>query len=100
MNENVLLGIGIAANVVNIAYNIPLVWKPFRSRSVDNISTYFMTLRFAGITLWIIYGVLIEDLYIILLNLVSMLSSVLLLIMWCFQSFGVCGFKKQLIAPT
>jgi len=92
--------IGIVANILNVIYNIPLVWKPFKSRSVENISVYFIILRFVCITLWIIYGIIKRDIYYIILNIVSLTSSILLILMLILNKFKLLGFGiKKGISP-
>lgn len=91
--------IGIIANVINIIYNIPMVYTPFKNRSVTNISLTFMLLRLLGIVLWLVYSFLLFDIWYIVLICVSFISSIILLIFYMLQHFNKCGWtnKKEIV---
>lgn len=65
----------ILGNVLNLAYNVPLVYQVIRNKSTRNISGTFLILRLLGSIVWCIYGGLVQDLWIILLNLVTLSST-------------------------
>ena len=95
--------IGLIANIINLLYNIPLVYRPLKTRSVDNISAYFITMRLIGTILWILYGSLDKDIFLILTNLVTLSSTICLVFFVFFQRHGYFGFKgndKVSIVPT
>ena len=98
-----LFFIGISANVINLLYNVPLVYRPLKTRSIDNISAYFVSMRLAGTVLWILYGGLDKDVFLILTNIVTLLSTTCLISFVLFQRKGYFGFKGNQhvkIVPT
>ena len=96
-----LLIVGIVANVINVLYNIPLIYTPIKNRTIHNISIYFMALRLIGVLLWIYYAIRKGDYWYILVNVVSLLTSIALIIMVILQKYTVCGFKTKLeVSPS
>jgi MtN3 and saliva related transmembrane protein len=60
--------LGIAAGTLTTIAFLPQVLKAWRSRSTRDVSlAMFLTLCF-GVVLWLIYGILVEDLPLILAN--------------------------------
>jgi|EP00161_Ancyromonas_sigmoides_P003554 uncharacterized protein with PQ loop repeat len=91
-----LIVIGTIANVLNVCYNIPLVYRPWKNRCIDDISTYFITMRILGTMLWIAYGVADNvDVQLIILNCVTLSSSLCLVLFVILQKYGVCGFVSR-----
>jgi MtN3 and saliva related transmembrane protein len=73
--------IGLAAAFCTTVAYVPQVLKAWRSKSTSDISLAMFTLMVTGITLWLIYGLMLSDLPLILSNAVTLalVSSILLL---------------------
>jgi MtN3 and saliva related transmembrane protein len=73
-----LIGLGAAA-CTTIAY-VPQVLKTWRTRSTTDISIGMFLLLFVGIVLWLVYGVILQDLPLILANFITLcLASAILI---------------------
>ena len=74
-----LIGL-IAALITSIGF-LPQIIKGFKTKKLDDIS-YFMPIVLAiGMTLWLIYGILINSIAIISANIFSISCSISLIIM-------------------
>jgi len=70
----------IAAFITSIGF-LPQIIKGFKTKKLDDIS-YFMPILLAiGMTLWLIYGILINSIAIISANIFSISCSISLIIM-------------------
>ncbi len=65
--------IGLAAAFCTTVSYFPQVIKAWRTRSTGDLSLKMMLLLFAGLSLWVLYGVRKGDAVIILANVVSLL---------------------------
>ena len=72
--------IGMAAALLTTAAYAPQAIKAWRSRSTKDISLAMFTLMVTGITLWLIYGILINDIPLILANAVTLAFASAILI--------------------
>ncbi len=73
--------LGIAAAILTSAANVPQAVKIIRTKSTKSISAATYALLFSGLTLWLIYGIIKNDLPIILANSVSAALAGVILIM-------------------
>ena len=64
--------IGLAAAVCTTAANVPQLKKAWTTGQTDHISLKMLLLLACGLALWVVYGVLQEDIVIILANGVSL----------------------------
>jgi len=64
--------IGLAAAVCTTAANVPQLKKAWTTGQTDDISLKMLLLLACGLALWVVYGVLQEDIVIILANGVSL----------------------------
>jgi len=63
------LGIlAIIASVIVLAGWLPQIVKGYKTKKLDDISSYLMILIATGGVLWLVYGFAINDLYIIGVN--------------------------------
>ncbi len=69
---------GLAAVLTTSAY-APQAWKVLRSRDTRSISLGMYSLMTVGVTLWLIYGVIIEKPSIIYANIATLFLSGLIL---------------------
>ena len=73
--------IGIMAGVLCTISFIPQVVKIFRSKHTRDLSLVTFSLFFVGITLWLIYGILIRELPVILANAATLCLILMILVM-------------------
>ena len=66
----------ILANVLNLVYNLPQVLQTYRTKSTGDINQWFIGLRVVGNCIWIAYAVYINSFFLLLNNVVTVLSSV------------------------
>tara|TARA_Y100000590_G_scaffold297499_1_gene335260 strand:+ start:4840 stop:5127 length:288 start_codon:yes stop_codon:yes gene_type:complete len=82
MLDEFTLGIvGIAAGVLILSGWVPQIIKGYRTKKLDDVSAYLMVCIFAGAVLWLIYGIAIDDIYIIGVNVAAMFLTMTVLIM-------------------
>lgn len=70
--------IGILVGVIGIAYNLPFTYRVLKRRSAKDIDGYFLLMRTLATVLYIVYGILIDDIYIIVANIVPAISTVII----------------------
>lgn len=70
----------LAAFCTTVAY-LPQAIKAFKTRKTEDISSLMYVIMLTGLTLWLIYGVLLNNYPIIIANIATILlaSSVLIL---------------------
>ena len=59
-----VLTFAVLGNILNFAYNIPLVFQVYKNSSTKNISGLFLILRFCGSISWLIYAILVSDVWV------------------------------------
>ena len=64
--------IGLAAAVCTTAANLPQLKKAWSTGQTDDISLNMLLVLTCGLALWVVYGVLKEDIVIILANGISL----------------------------
>ena len=73
--------IGFLAGVFTTFSALPQILKCLKTKDVSNISLYFLILITTGVFLWFVYGVILNDLMMILFNFIGfILWSILLLL--------------------
>jgi MtN3 and saliva related transmembrane protein len=73
--------IGIAAGVCTAISLLPQLIKIIREKEARNISLFYLVILLAGLLLWIWYGILREDLPIIVTNVTSIVLNVAIIIL-------------------
>lgn len=71
--------LGLAAGSCTTAAFIPQVLKTWKSQSAKDLSLGMFSIFCTGVILWLIYGLLINDLPVIVANLVTLILASLLL---------------------
>ena len=59
----ILINIG---NVLSVIYNIPQMWRTYKLKKADDISSYFLWMRLASGIIWSIYCIYYEMWYVII----------------------------------
>jgi MtN3 and saliva related transmembrane protein len=73
--------IGIAASACTATSLLPQLVKICRDKKANDISLPMLGILFAGVALWIWYGVLKEDMIIVAANAVSLVLNVAIVIL-------------------
>jgi MtN3 and saliva related transmembrane protein len=69
---------GIAASICTAASLLPQLFKVLKEKKAEDVSLGTLAVLFAGISLWICYGFLKNDLIIIISNCFSLAVNMLL----------------------
>ena len=72
--------IGIGAGVLTAASMIPQVVKMIKEKKASQVSVVMILILVSGIILWIWYGILKDDLPIILTNSLSLLINLVMIV--------------------
>ena len=72
------ISLAIVGNALNLAYNVPLVYRVMLVWDADNLSTYFIGMRIAGAIAWIAYGGVEANVWVALSYVVTLMSSLCL----------------------
>jgi MtN3 and saliva related transmembrane protein len=78
--------IGLAAAVCTTGANLPQLKKAWTTGQTDDISMSMLLVLASGLALWVVYGVLQEDIVIILANCISLTLIVGLLYLKMMQT--------------
>ncbi len=70
----------LAAVLISIGY-IPQIIKGFRTKKLDDLSLQFLLIIRAGIFLWLLYGLQIQDRILIGANMVGLSDNVIIILM-------------------
>ena len=73
--------IGTVAACLTTASFVPQVWHTLRSRDVSGISLGMYSLFTLGVTLWLVYGILLVAWPIIIANAITMTLALAILVM-------------------
>jgi len=86
MSVDIFTWFGIVAGVITSVGFIPQLFRGYKTKRLDDIS-YWMPLVLAfGMLLWLLYGILREDLAIIVANTFGVACNLLLILMKKFYS--------------
>ena len=81
MDSTTIELIGLTAALITSIGFLPQLIKGFKTKKLDDIS-YFMPIVLAiGMTLWLIYGILIHSIAVIAANIFSISCSICLIIL-------------------
>lgn len=72
--------IGISAGILTSISMLPQLIKVLKEKDVENLSPYMIAILLTGVSLWVIYGVILQEWPIILSNAFSILVNITLLI--------------------
>ena len=81
LDETTMMLIGITAGILVLSGWIPQIVKGYRTKRMNDVSVYLMIIYFAGAFLWFVYGLALDDIYIIGTNLIIALLTMLVLFM-------------------
>ena len=73
--------IGILATVFAVSSSIPQIIKALKTRKTDDVSIWLVLVLIIGLSLWVIYGIGINDLLISIANSIAVSINTFLLIL-------------------
>jgi len=80
--DDTTLGIvGIAAGILILSGWVPQIIKGYKTKRLNDVSSYLMICIFAGAVLWLVYGIEIDDIYIMGVNVAAMFLTMTVLSM-------------------
>ena len=81
LDETVMGIIGILAGVLILSGWVPQIAKGYRTKKLSDVSSYLMILIFVGAVLWLVYGLALDDVYIMGVNIAAMFLTMTVLAM-------------------
>ena len=81
LDETIMGVIGILAGILILSGWVPQIVKGYRTKKLSDVSSYLMILIFAGAVLWLVYGLALEDVYIMGVNIAAMFLTMIVLSM-------------------
>lgn len=78
--------LGLAAGVCTTAAVVPQLWKAWKTKKVSDVSPGMFFVLITGLALWTVYGVIQNDLPIIITNGVALaLNSLMLYLLFKYE---------------
>ena len=81
INGTLLTLLGISAGILILSGWVEQIIKGYRTKSLKDVSRYLMIFISAGAILWLVYGVIVSDVYIIGTNLAAIVLMMTVLVM-------------------
>ena len=81
LDETTMGVIGILAGILILSGWVPQIVTGYKTKRLNDVSHYLMILIFAGAFLWLIYGIALDDVYIMGVNLAAMVLTMIVLSM-------------------
>ena len=82
MFDEFTLGIvAIFASILILIGWVPQIIQGYKTKKLEDVSKYLVTAIFGGAVLWLIYGISIDDIYIIGVNVAAMFLTMTVLMM-------------------
>jgi len=76
-----ILHLGLLAGILTSCAVIPQIYRAFRTRQVRDISVWQPVLLVVGMSLWLLYGIMIRDVPLIAANIFSITCNLMLITM-------------------
>ena len=82
MLDEITLGIvAIFAGILILIGWIPQIIQGYKTKKLEDVSKYLLIAIFSGAVLWLVYGIEVDDIYIIGVNIAAMFLTMTVLIM-------------------
>jgi len=81
IDETLLTILGVAAGILILSGWVEQIIKGYKTKSLKDVSKYLMILISAGAILWLIYGIIVSDVFIIGTNIAAIFLMMIVLIM-------------------
>jgi len=73
--------LGIAAGILILSGWVEQIIKGYRTKSLKDVSKYLMILISGGAILWLVYGIVVSDVFIIGTNMAAIVLMTIVLVM-------------------
>lgn len=73
--------IGLVAGILTSSSMLPQVVKTIREKKADDVSLFMLVVLMLGVATWVVYGVMREDMPIIVTNSFSLLVNITMIIL-------------------
>jgi MtN3 and saliva related transmembrane protein len=73
--------LGVAAGILILSGWVDQIVKGYRTKSLKDVSKYLMILISGGAGLWLVYGVVVSDVFIISTNIAAIALMLIILVM-------------------
>ena len=78
--DDFTLGIvAILAGILILSGWVPQIIKGYKTKRLNDVSSYLMICIFAGAVLWLVYGIEIDDVYVMGVNVAAMFLTMTVL---------------------
>ena len=81
LDETTMAIIGIVAGILILSGWVPQIVSGYKTKRLNDVSSYLMILIFAGAALWLVYGIALDDVYIMGVNIAAMVLTMIVLSM-------------------
>jgi len=81
LDETTMAIIGIVAGILILSGWVPQIARGYKTKRLNDVSSYLMILIFAGAVLWLVYGIALDDVYIMGVNIAAMILTMIVLSM-------------------
>lgn len=81
LDETTMGIIGIVAGILILSGWVPQIVSGYKTKRLNDVSAYLMILIFAGAALWLVYGIALDDVYIMGVNIAAMVLTMIVLSM-------------------
>ena len=81
LDETTMGVIGIVAGILILSGWVPQIISGYKTKRLNDVSAYLMILIFAGAALWLVYGIALDDVYIMGVNIAAMVLTMIVLSM-------------------
>ena len=81
VDPTLLTILGVAAGVLILTGWVDQIYKGYKSKSLKDVSNFLMIFISAGAILWLIYGIIVSDVFIIGTNIAAILLMFIVLVM-------------------
>jgi len=82
MLDEITLGIvAILAGILILIGWVPQIIQGYKTKKLEDVSKYLLIAIFAGAVLWLVYGIEVDDIYIMGVNFAAMFLTMTVLIM-------------------
>lgn len=79
MTDFYIYGVGIMATIFAVSSTIPQIRKTFKTKKSDDISIWLVIVLITGLGLWVIYGIIKNDIVLIGGNSIAVLLNSIML---------------------
>jgi MtN3 and saliva related transmembrane protein len=92
MNEYIIFVIGMSATFFSLWSTVPQIRKSLKTRKTDDVSKWLIISLIAGLSLWVLYGIVKGDIVIAVANAIGVTLNLILL----FLKLKYMGSNKQI----